>query len=165
MFKSHVHFKCLKRSVWKISCFNNISFIIKAPFARQWKEQYNYAIMKSICSVSCLLLNHESQVHWEQITSQIFLWLSICFPSCFTFCSSLSAALKTIENRLHPLIADQICLVSSALYTIDGNLISSILQQISGGLQHKVSVTYNTATNHMQLETWYGPLPLLYSAQ
>lgn len=42
--------------------------------------------------------------------------------------------LETVQISLHPLIADQICLVSSALtYTVDGNLISSVLQQISGG--------------------------------
>lgn len=122
-----------------------------------WKERRYYQIMKGICSALCLPLN---------------LFLGVLLLKChkriqFSQLFSLFAVhFQPWGNDIHLLIAGQFRSVCDASQSVDETLISNILQQISGGLQTwGISNMQHIGTNHLQVETWYGPLPLLYPAQ
>lgn len=65
--------------IWYLSSSANI-FHKGFAFARKRKEKRNYSVMKSICSASCLLLRHQSQVSWKWSHHKCVFGSAFVFP-------------------------------------------------------------------------------------
>lgn len=147
-----------------MNCSNEILFIIKehfckdVAFARRWRERYNYAVMKSICSVTCLLWSHESQVYWNRSHHRTFPWLSDLFHLLlFIVSSHRNRRISPLSITCWPDLLVFFFHWWESYFQHPATNFRRLATQGISNIQH----SYKSSAG----ETWDGPLPLVYSAQ